>query len=94
MRLWKEVPAYRGWIARFLFIFLAGALPAGAQQAAESNSTTQSVAGQQRIPLDGLPDSSGAPRSGLQKAAYQQSRLEMQSMPDDPAEWLYPNPQV
>ena len=63
MRLWKGVPAYLGWIGLFLFSFLAEALPAGAQQATgsagESNSTTQLMAGQQPISLDGLPDSPG-----------------------------------
>ena len=90
MRLWKGVPTHQGWIGLFLFIFLADALPAGAQQAtrsaAESNSTTQSGAGQQRISLDGVPDRPGALRSGLQKAAYQQSRAETPSTPDAPAE--------
>jgi hypothetical protein len=53
VKLWRGVPAYLGWIGLFLFSSLADAWPAGAQQAtgsaAESNSTTQSVAGQQRI---------------------------------------------
>jgi len=93
VRLWK------GWIGLFLFSFLADALPAGAQQqatgwAAESNSTTQSVAGLQRISLDGLPESPGALRAGLQKAAYQQSRSETQSMPDAPAESQTARPQA
>jgi hypothetical protein len=98
VRLWKGVLAHRGWIGLFLFSFLADTLPAGAQQAAgsaaESNSTTQSVAGRQRISLDGIPESPGALRSGLQKAAYPQARSETQSMPDARAESQTANPQA
>jgi hypothetical protein len=94
VRLWKGL----GWLGLFLFIFLADALPAAAQQATglavPSDFSTRSVAGQQRIGPDGLPDSPGALRSGLQKAAYQQSRSEKQSMPDAGVESQTAKPQA
>src|SRR5216684_4796648 len=66
VRLWKGVPEDLGWVGLLLFSFLAKASSAGPQaagSAAQSSSTTQSVAGQQRIRLDGLPDSPGALRA-------------------------------
>ena len=62
MRLWKGVPAHlNGWtvLVQFPSGRFARGSAAGPASAAESNFTTQSVAGQQRISLYGLPDSPG-----------------------------------
>jgi biotin carboxyl carrier protein len=85
MKSWKELPAYPAWIALLLSTFLAAALPAKAQQATVSNasldSTTQLVVDQQRANLDGLPDSPGAVRAGLQEAESRQSNIAQSSAP-------------
>ncbi len=84
MRLWKRVPAYLVWIGLLLSGFQARAQQAVGSDA-ELKSSAHPVPGQQRANLDGLPDSPGAIRSGLQEAENEQSNLKEQSIQPAPA---------
>lgn len=84
MRLWKALPVYLTWIGLLLSSFQARAQQA-VGSGAESNSTAQLIAGQQRASVDGLPDSPGAIRSRLQETEDQQSNPKAQSTQPAPA---------
>jgi hypothetical protein len=97
VRLWKGVPADLGWVGLLLFSFLADASSAGAQaagSAAQSSSTTQSVAGQQRIRLDGFTRQSRGAALWTAASGIPAQPFRDATVPDTPAESETAKPQA